>query len=218
MDYDETFSVKIIMVGSLNVGKSSLMAKYATGITDKKVNSKNLSYVIKTKKVNWIKFQLKLWDTAGQEKFKSLTKLFTNEAKIAILIYSIDNEESFNDLDEWLKLIKSSNEDSVIYGLCANKSDLASANTIPDEKGIEYAKKIGAEWASTSAIINGKGIDKIVEILFIEYYQKYFNFRSARDSLNSQNTLNRGFYQESKSKKGCCWRLANNNIDNNYKN
>ena len=199
MDYNETIPVKIIMVGSLNVGKSSLIAKYASEITEKKELTKNHSYVNKFKIVNGIKFQIKLWDTAGQEKYKSLTKLFTKEAKIAILVYSIDNEESFNDLDEWLKLIKSSNEDSLIYGICANKSDLVSEKTIPDEKGIEYAKKIGAEWASTSTKINGKGIDKFLETLFIKYYNSNFNinnFASSSITLSSEKTK--------VSKKRCC--------------
>ena len=202
---NESVPVKIIMVGSINVGKTSLVAKYAIGKNPGKTeSSKNASFVNKIKKVNGIRFEIKLWDTAGKEKYKSLSNLLIKNAKRAILVYSIDNEESFKDLDTWLELIKSMNDEEVIYGVCANKSDLVSEKTIPDEKGKEYAKKIGAEWISSSAIINGQGIDKFVEILFVKYYRKFFDSaRSGRDSLNS---LNRGFYQESvkSRKKGCC--------------
>ena len=192
--------IKIIMVGSINVGKTSLVAKYATGKHPIKTEStKNASYVNKIKKVNGIRFEIKLWDTAGQEKYKSLTKLFIKDAKIAILVYSIDNEDSFKDLDSWLDLIKSMNDETVLYGVCANKSDLASEKTIPDEKGKEYAKKIGAEWTSTSAIINGKGIDKFVEKLFIKYYNSNFNMTNTPSlsiTLSSEKTK--------VEKKSCC--------------
>ena len=83
------------------------------------------------------------------------------------------------------------NDETVLYGVCANKSDLASEKTIPDEKGKEYAKKIGAEWTSTSAIINGKGIDKFVEKLFIKYYNTNFNMTNTPSlsiTLSSEKT------------------------------
>ena len=197
---NQAVPVKIIIVGSINVGKTSLVAKYGIGKTPlKKETTKNASYVNKFKRVNGIKFEIKLWDTAGQEKYKSLTKLFIKDAKIAILVYSIDNEESFNDLDAWLELIKTMNDETVLYGVCANKSDLASEKTISDEKGKEYAQKIGAEWTSTSAIINGKGIDKFVETLFIKYYNSNFNLNNTASlsiSLSSEKTK--------VEKKSCC--------------
>ena len=198
-EYD-TIPVKIIMIGSLNVGKTTLITQYSIGETSIKTqNRENASYVSKIKKINGFKFKIRLWDTAGQEKYKSLTKLFIKDAKIAILVYSINNEESFNDLDSWLELIKSMNDETVLYGVCANKSDLSSEKTIPDERGKEYAKKINAEWTSTSAIINGKGIDKFVESLFIKYYTINFNLNNAPSlsiTLSSEKTK--------VEKKGCC--------------
>ena len=142
MNEQPVIPIKIIMVGSLNVGKTSLVTKYATGkIPGQTKSSKNASYVSKFRNINGIKFEIYLWDTAGQEKYKSLTKLFIKEKKIAILVYSIDNEKSFNDLDDWLNLIKAFNKDELILGVAANKSDLKSDSTISESKGREYAKK-----------------------------------------------------------------------------
>jgi small GTP-binding protein len=200
MNDPQTIPIKIIIVGSINVGKTSLVAKYATGkIPIQKESTKNASYVNKLKTVNGIKFEIKLWDTAGQEKYKSLTKLFIKDAKIAILVYSIDNEQSFNDLNDWLKLIKSANQEDILYGVAANKSDLASQNTISDDKGKEYAKSIGAEWTSTSAIIDGKGIEDFVENLFIKYYNSNFNLSNTNSlsiTLSTEKTK--------EEKKKCC--------------
>ena len=198
-EYD-SIPIKIIMVGSLNVGKTSLFTQYAIGESSIKTkNRENDVYVSKIRKLNGFKFEIRLWDTAGQERYKSLTKIFIKDTKIAILVYSIDNEESFNDLDIWLKIIKSMNDETILFGVCANKSDLASEKTIPDEKGKEYAKRIGAEWTSTSAIINGKGIHKFVDKLFFNYYYKNF---SRTESMIRRDSLNISFIQE--PKKGCC--------------
>ena len=190
--------VKIIMVGSMNVGKTSLVTKFATGkIATQTKTTKNASYVSKRRKLNGLNFEIKLWDTAGQEKFKSLTKLFTKEAKIAILVYSIDSEESFNELDEWLKLVKASNEENLILGVAANKSDLASDKTISEERGREYAKSIGAEFKSTSAMLENRGIEELIDTLFTKYHSTNFNNMDATASLSLTISME-------EKKGGCC--------------
>ena len=197
----QAIPIKIITVGAINVGKTSLVAKYATGKTPGKTKTtKNASFVNKMKKVNGINFEIKLWDTAGQEKYKSLTKLFTKDAKIAILVYAIDNEESFNELDNWYNLVKSTNEDNVLYAVAANKSDLASENTIPDERGKEYAKKIKAEFKSTSAKDNSDGINSFIDELFLKYYNSNFNMNTSGSLSITLSTENNSTVQQ----KGCC--------------
>ena len=198
-EQNQTIPIKIIMVGSMNVGKTSLVTKYATGkIPGQTKSTKNASYVSKHKKVNNLNFEIKLWDTAGQEKYKSLTKLFTKDAKIAILVYSIDNEESFNSLDEWLKLVKNSNDDNLILGVAGNKSDLASDKTINNERGEEYAKKIGGIFKPTSAMVDNGGIEDFIDTLFQKYYSTNFN-------LNQTNSLSLTLSVEnSRARKGGC--------------
>ena len=197
----QTIPIKIIMVGAMNVGKTSLVTKYATGKSPGQTKTtKNASYVSKRKTINGFNFEIKLWDTAGQEKYKSLTKLFTKDAKIAILVYSIDSEESFNDLGTWLELVKSSNEDNLILGIAANKSDLVSDKTISEEKGREYAEKIGADWKSTSALSENGGIEEFIDMLFKKYYDNFFT--PGLEPTNSQSlTIS---MEDSKVKGGCC--------------
>ena len=127
-ELQQTIPIKIIMVGAMNVGKTSLVTRYITGKhPGQTTTTKNASYVSKPKQLNGLNFEIKLWDTAGQEKYKSLTKLFTKDAKIAILVYAIDSEESFKELDDWLNLVKSINDENLIIGIAANKSDLLAA-------------------------------------------------------------------------------------------
>jgi small GTP-binding protein len=204
MNEPSAIPVKIIVVGSINVGKTSLVAKYATGKNPGKTQTtKTASYIEKIKIVNGIKFEIKLWDTAGQEKYKCLTKLFIKDAKIALLVYSIDNEQSFKDLDDWLELIKNTNKDLILYGIAANKSDLASDETIPDEKGKEYANKIGAIWKSTSAITEDGGIEEFIDELFNNYYLNKFDLDAASSTQSSK--LNKGMIRYSTvGRNKCC--------------
>ena len=179
-ELQQTIPIKIIMVGAMNVGKTSLVTRYITGKhPGQTTTTKNASYVSKPKKLNGLNFEIKLWDTAGQEKYKSLTKLFTKDAKIAILDYAIDSEESFKEFDDWLNLVKSINDENLIIGIAANKSDLANENTISEERGREYAKKIDAEWKSTSALIDNGGIEEFIDLLFKKYYEKNFNLNTT---------------------------------------
>ena len=190
------------MVGSISVGKTSLVTKFATGKKPLvKETTKSASYVSKQKVVNGNTFEIKLWDTAGQEKYKSLTKLFTKDAKIAILVYSIVDEQSFNDINDWLNLVKSANEDSVLYGVAANKSDLSSEKIISDERGKEFAKSIDAEWSETSAIIEGEGLDSFIDTLFLKYYNMNWSLTSTKS-----NSLSITLSSEPTQvqKKGCC--------------
>ena len=190
--------VKIIMVGSINVGKTSLVTKYATGkVPCQTKSTKTASFISKNKVLDGINFEIKLWDTAGQEKYKSLTKLFMKEAKIAVLVYSIIDEDSFNSLNEWLNLVKGANDEDIILGVIANKSDLATENSIKEERGKEYAKSIGAEWKSTSAITDGGGIEEFIELLFQKYY--HTNFK-----MNQTNSISISMIDNKDQKKKCC--------------
>ena len=210
MEIHQSIPIKIILLGSLNVGKTSLLTKYDEGKNQRK--TLNASYVNISKIINGITFELRIWDTAGQEKYKSLTKLFLKEAKIAILVYSIDNIESFNDLDEWLNLVKNTNDD-IIYGVAANKSDLSSEQKVPDEKGKEYANSIGAEWRATSAITEGKGIDNFINDLLLKYYNTYFKLGHGYPSISLTSSIETSLPQP--KNKSCCSGDNNNNARNN---
>ena len=218
MNEPSTIPVKIIVVGSMNVGKTSLVAKYATGKSPVKTETtKTASYIERIKNVNGMKFEIKLWDTAGQEKYKCLTKLFIKDAKIALLVYAIDDKQSFKDLDGWLEIIKNTNQDLTIFGVAANKSDLASEKTIPDEKGKEYAKKIGAEWKLTSAISEGRGIEEFIDDLFIKYHN--YNFKNDDGDSGSLNSITLSNEASSRTvKKGCCGGKTTENAVNNNNN
>ena len=198
---EKPISVKMIIVGSVNVGKTSLVTRYATGCFQEVTKStSNASFITKEKIVNDVKYDIKLWDTAGQEKYRSLTKIFIKDAKIAILVYAIDDKNSFDDLNTWLNIIRESNSNNLILGVAANKADLYKNALVTDEQGKKYAQDIGAVWRSTSSLLDDCGIDELVDILFNQYlasgYKREMSSTQGSIVLNNDNI--------NKSSGGCC--------------
>ena len=171
MSEDLTSEIKIIILGSVGVGKTCLITRYKTGKFLQHIPSTFGSNFVKIDKIiNNKKYVLNIWDTAGQEKYNSLTQTFTKNAKIVILVYSIIDKKSFLDLDNWLKLVKEGNgEKGYVLGVAANKWDLYLQSEVSDKKGKEYAKKINAIWKSTSAKEESKGIEELISELTMEY-------------------------------------------------
>jgi len=110
-----------------------------------------MSYVGKIVEINNKKIKLNIWDTIGQEKFRSISKMFLKETHIVILVYDITAKESFNQLDYWYNLYKENLGPNTILGVAANKSDLYEEQEVSDQAGIEYAKNHDATFSLISA-------------------------------------------------------------------
>jgi small GTP-binding protein len=196
-------SIKLIIVGSVNVGKTSLLTRYATGKFQEITKStSNASFISKIKVVNNKKYEIKLWDTAGQEKYSGLTKIFTKEAKIALLVYAIDDKKTFDDLNKWLDIVKETNTDKIILGIAANKADLYKKAQVTDEQGKNYAKEIGAEWRSTSSLLDDCGIDDLVDTLFNKYIEERRLKKTA--SINEDRVILKKKGNSNEKKSVCC--------------
>ena len=195
--------IKLIIIGSVSVGKTSLLIRYATGKFQNILKSTSTpSYIPKTKMVNNILYEIRLWDIAGQEKYRSLTKIFIKDAKIALLVYAIDDENSFKDLDMWLNIVKEVNNEKIILGIAANKADLYDKAKVTDEQGKQYAKKIGASWSSTSSLQDDNGIDGLVD----ELLEKYLKIKGNNGNTNESKgiTLSSKNMEENEKGGGCC--------------
>ena len=193
--------IKVIVLGSPGVGKTALITRYKTRKFIQNIPSTSGSnFVTITKIIDNKKYILNFWDTAGQEKYKSLTQSFTKNAKIVLLIYSIVDKKSLQDLDVWLNLVKERNgKKGYSLGIAANKSDLLEQSEVDDEEGKKYAEKEKAIWKLTSALEENKGIDELVDELlnnYINIVQKESNFDDVTIKLD------KSIFQ--KNQTGCC--------------
>ena len=114
---------KIIVVGNMSVGKSCLALRATEGVFKENLGS-TLSLSINTfnVKINNTCISLQIWDTCGQEKFRALIKGYYTNSSLAIIVYSVTDKNSFDDVNVWYKLIKENISDCKIF-LIANKVD-----------------------------------------------------------------------------------------------
>lgn len=135
--YDLSF--KLIIVGDSGVGKSCLTIKaiknYFEDLYAPTIGFEFLSFNIK---LNEQTIKLQIWDTCGQEAYRSLINSFYRNASLAIIVYSIDNKNSFENLETWLNEIKTQSNPDIKIIVIGNKVDLEDLREVPKEKGENF--------------------------------------------------------------------------------
>ena len=164
--------IKLVFVGDTEVGKSCLITRFIKGVfeTNLKETTK-ANYVSKTIEIPEIgeSITFDIWDTNGREKFKSMTRIFYQGAKMAILVYDITRKESYDSVKNWwYKDIKEHGDPDIVIGIAGNKSDRYDDEEVPEQEAREFAESIGAVFSLTSAQ-NNSGIDE----LFKDMGKKY---------------------------------------------
>ena len=204
MSEDE--SIKIILLGETGTGKSNLI-NVCCNLKFNPNCLSNISCSSLEKKIiiHNIQYTIKLWDTAGQEKFRSLNNLFVKDAKICVFVYDNTDRKSFEDLDFWVKTVDELLWKEPILGIVANKSDLIVKEKVEESEGKEYAEKIGASFYKTSAKTDKEGfsnfINKLVEEFLTKNHLIGWEFYSKDSSTSDNISLNKGSQNKRKKRK-----------------
>lgn len=135
------FSFKIIVIGDSGVGKSCLTMKATKNYFDN-YYSPTVGFEFYTFhiKINDRTIRLQIWDTCGQEVYRSLISGFYRNSSLAILVYSIDNPNSFKNLESWLNEIKTQGNPNIKAILIGNKADLEDKRKIKKEDGLKFCE------------------------------------------------------------------------------
>ena len=176
---------KVVLLGDSGVGKTCIISRYISGTFDENSATTNgASYC--SKNVNYEKLGknllLDIWDTAGQEKYKALTKFFYKDAAVCILVYDITRKETFDNLKNfWYSQLKENSGSNVVLGVAGNKCDLYESEDVKESEARQFAEEIGAIFELTSAQ-NNTGINE----LFLDVGYKYLdpNFKPSKDEDN----------------------------------
>ena len=164
--------IKVILIGESGTGKTSLInATMGLKFKDTIESTTTNSFSSKTITINNKEYVLNLWDTIGQEKFRSLTKIFIKDSKIVILVYDITRKASFNELNFWLKMIQDILGDEPVLGICGNKSDLFVKEQVKEEEVKKYSQEKNIPFKLTSAK-NPLSFNKFLEDLVKQYLEK----------------------------------------------
>ena len=150
-DNNEDNIIKVILVGDSGVGKTSLINSFYCGKFTDTISTQTSYFVNKRYTIDQIEYDIQVWDTPGQERYRSLTKLFLRGSNICILVYDITHKESFLSLDFWIETIKENLGDDPIIAIVGNKSDLYENEEIDEKDLIHYAESKGALYFLESA-------------------------------------------------------------------
>ena len=161
MNYD--YLLKYIIIGDSAVGKSNLLLRFAQN--DFKYEYQltiGVEFGAKNIEINKRRYRLQIWDTAGQENYRSITRAYYKNSVCAILVYDITNRDSFEHISNWIEDCLSQSPKTVFMVLVGNKSDLNEQRKVSFEEGQQMAKNNNMMFFETSAK-SGANVDKIFE-------------------------------------------------------
>ena len=165
---EESTSIKVVLLGETAVGKSSLVSrfvedKFQTNYATTMTGAFFTKEVLYEKQQKRIKYEI--WDTAGQEKYRALNKMFYQDTKVVILVIDITRKDTFQAiLNYWYKELKENAPQNTIIAIASNKSDLYEYEEVTKEELDEYAKSINAIHQQTSAL-KGTGIKELFNMI-----------------------------------------------------
>ena len=194
MANNELITCKVVLVGETGVGKTAIISRYIRDTFNKGQEPSTMaSYTNKEITITEFNTKLKLdiWDTAGQEKYRSLTKFFYKDAAIAILVYDITRKVSFDEISTyWSEQLIECGSDNLVIGIAGNKSDLFNEEEVKEIDGKVLANKLGAVFQLTSALTNS-GIEALFQKLGAQYLTNYFHNASSTSSSTTKNNDDR---------------------------
>ena len=205
--YDLNF--KIILIGNIGVGKSCLSLKATKGIfLEEYISTIGFEFYCFNVKVNEKIIKLQIWDTCGQEAYRSLIKNFYRNASLAIVVYSVEDLQSFNDIDIWLKQVKTYGTSSCKIFLIGNKIDTENRK-VSTEMGIKCKNDFFFDCFMETSAKDGINIKELfincATILYEENQSliESFNNKENKDTIPQKFTLDKSDIYEEKEQCDC---------------
>ena len=187
---DDVRNIKIILLGEMGTGKTSLINIYFGKAFD--CNSFTTSapeFFQKQLTIKGIDCTVGVWDTAGQEKYRSISKIIINGAQIVVFVYDITKKETFKELEFWTKCVEEILDKKVILGIVANKMDLYENQMVSKQEGEKYADDVGALFIETSAKHDPKGFCNFINQLLERYIDNNKNI--IKDNTKKRISINK---------------------------
>jgi small GTP-binding protein len=201
---EENIKLKIILVGESGIGKTSIINRYHNNsFNENSLSTVSMNFISKKIEINKKKVIVDVWDTAGQEQYRSINKLFVKDADIVILVYDITTRKSFDDLDYWHNFINDELGQTPVLALAGNKMDLYEREEVREEEAEELANEWGAYFALLSAKEENSYIKNFFEHIIKLYLEKNEN---QEEKLFKNRSITLEEYNENsiEDNEGCC--------------
>ena len=206
--------IKVILLGESGVGKTNLIRVAMGKNFDPNENSTLTSSFFEEQiSINNKNYLYCLWDTAGQEAYRSLNKIFIKGAKIVIIVFAINFQYSFEQVDFWINYTKDIlGDDNYILALVGNKADLYESQQISDEEIKKKVDELKIKYKLTSASEDSLGFKEFLNDLLKDYIDKFGAseikeekdepFKIEKEKTEDNNGDNKN--QNNNGKKKCC--------------
>ena len=171
---EDLLKLKLIVVGNQGTGKSCILNRFVNETFEENYQATiGLDFQSKNITIHDQDVRLILYDTAGQEKFRSLIPMYIREAQIILLIYDISDRESFDSMPKWLTEVMDVKNSESVFALIGNKIDLENERKVTFEEGKKFANDNNFIFQEVSAK-NGKNFETLFETqLFEAVYEKF---------------------------------------------
>ena len=206
------YLLKYVIIGDSGVGKSNILLQYINGkFSDDFKATVGVEFGAKNIEINSRIYRIQIWDTAGQENFRSIARAYYKNSICACIVYDITSRNSFNSVQSWIDDCTKQTPRNILLLLIGNKNDLNDKREVQYEEGEEFAKKKNMIFLETSAK-TGNNIDKIFEKSVKKIDQNIIDNKYDLDNENCG--IRKGLKTESfvlsvekakeKKKKQCC--------------
>ena len=211
-------SFKIIIIGDQGVGKSCLSIKasrnYFEDFYSPTVGFEFVSFNVRIEDKN---IKLQIWDTCGQEVYRSLISSFYRSASLAIMVYSIDNDDSFNNIEKWLNDIKTQSNPDIKIFLIGNKADLEDKRRLTKEQGEQLCRDHKLAYFMETSAKTGFNVQNVFIQVAKELYLQHEEIKNRvsrpgtlimpinEDNNNNVVKLEIEEEEKTKRKKFCCF-------------
>ena len=194
MDDEEIPLYKILLLGDSTVGKTCFLLRFMEdSFIDLHMATIGLDYKLKTMILEEQKIvKVQIWDTAGQDKFRAITRNYYKGASGIILIFDVTNIKSFENIKKWINEIKEEISENVSIVLIGNKIDNVKERKITKEQGEKIANEIGTKFFETSSK-TGEGINESVFYLVKIIYENDPEIKKKGQNLKKYKKKKRKF-------------------------
>jgi Ras-related protein Rab-2A len=187
------YLLKYIIIGDSSVGKSNILLRYSQDrFSDEYQATIGVEFGAKNIEINNKIYRVQIWDTAGQENFRSITRAYYKNSVCAFVVYDISNRESFDNAQNWIEDCKTQSPKTIFLVLVGNKCDLESSRQVNYDEGMQLANNYKMLFYETSAKtglnineIFNKSVESIAEKINQGYYDLESDSSGIKVGLNN---------------------------------
>ena len=205
LSQSDLINFKIIIIGDSGVGKSSILKR---AVQDKFEGSYQATigfeFLLLHYKVNELKFKLQIWDTCGEEMYRSLVQGFYRNTSLALVVYDVHDKKTYDSLDIWIRDIRKNTEQDLPIFVAGNKTDLE--REVPSEEARVFTLSNRVIYFTECSAKTGKNVNEIFVEAAKHLYKTYKEYKTqnslpSSERLKIENDTNKAL---DKKKKICC--------------